>query len=95
MKRIILGSLVILGALSVQAHAQDTRTFTDPNGFHAKETPGGYEPADPPVPPGTPANAKMITEASIPPSSAYPPPPPAKSYLPCTAQRHDNCVQKR
>lgn len=95
MRRVIPSSMgICLCALAMQVHAQDTRTFTDPNGFHAKETAGGYEPADPPVPAGTPAHAKLITRASIPASVAYPPPAPAQSYPPCTAVRQDACKQR-
>lgn len=95
MQRVILSALVAaLGAISFQASAQD-RSFTDPNGFQGVETPGGYEPAKPPLPPGTPADVKTITKASISPSSAYPAPPPAQTYPPCTAQRRDACLQRK
>ncbi len=95
MKRTILTALLAaIGAIGIQAHAQD-RTFTDPDGFRAVETPGGYEPANPPLPPGTPADARIITAASIAPASAYPPPLPAASYPRCTAQRRDACLQRK
>ena len=96
MKRTILTVLVAaIGAIcfQVSAQAQD-RTFTDPGGFRAVETSGGYEPANPPLPAGTPADAKIITAASIAPASAYPPPVPAASYPPCNAQRRDACLQR-
>lgn len=95
MKRVILTVLVAaLGAISFEANAQD-RSFTDPNGFQGVETPGGYEPANAPLPAGTPANAKIITRASLSPSIAYTPPPPAQTYPRCTAQRHDACQQRK
>lgn len=95
MKRaVLIACLAAMGTISFQASAQD-RVFTDPNGFQAEETPGGYEPADPPVPPGTPADARIVAEASISPSAAYPAPAPAKFYPACSASRRDNCAQRR
>jgi hypothetical protein len=91
----LIGVAGVLGTLGARADAQNARTFTDPNGFHARETAGGYEPADPPVPAGTRASRHLASLASIPASVAYPAPAPDKSYPPCTRQRRDACLQQQ
>lgn len=78
-------AVVLAMPAAAQDTSQGTRTFTDPDGFVAKETPGGYEPANPDG-----KGAPRLT-----PTQAYPPPPPLASYPPCTAKRRDNCLQKQ
>lgn len=94
MKAIALSALVAaFGILATPALAQD-RSFTDAGGFQGRETPGGYEPVNAPLPASTPANARVIERASLSPSTAFPPPAPAKSYPPCSSQRQDGCTQR-
>jgi hypothetical protein len=101
MRKIILATaLVGFGSISAPAFAQDatagTHVFTDPGGFEAEETPGGYEPARPPLPadlaPGT--RVKFVPQ-QLTPTQAYPPPAPLESYPSCADARQDNCLQGR
>lgn len=96
-KTLLIAASVALAATCVPAQAQDanpgTRIFTDPDGFEAKKTPGGYEPAKPPLPaniaPGT--RIEFVPQALTPTEAD---PPPLKSYPHCKAKRQDNCRQR-
>ena len=97
-KVIIIAALAMLSTISAHAVAQDqngaTREFTDPDGFQAEETPGGYEPANPPLPSKlAPGTRIVFTPQTLTPSQAYPAPEADKTYPRCTSERRDSCRQ--
>lgn len=85
----------IAGPALAQDANQTSRTFTDPSGFEARETPGGYEPAKPALPANLKPGTRIVfVPQALTPTEAYPPPAPQPSYPACTAKRRDNCRQR-
>lgn len=102
MKRILIAAAlaafanVAAQATPLQNAPQDTRTFTDPDGFRAQETPGGYQPAGSPLSGPVSADTKVVfVPQALTPSEAYPAPAPRKSYPACKLGQQDNCRQAR
>lgn len=97
MKRSITAIALALASVTA-AHArttQDGRVFTDPDGFRARETPGGYEPAQSPLSgPVRPGTRIVFHPQPLTPAEAYPAPAPGR-YPRCTARRTDACRQPR
>ncbi|UZK66297.1 hypothetical protein [Sphingomonas sp. M1-B02] len=95
---ILIAASAALAVSATQSKAQDaspgTQVFTDPDGFEARETPGGYEPAKPMLPANiAPGTHIVFVPQALTPTEAYPPPPP-RSYPLCNAKRRDNCRQR-
>jgi len=72
------------------------RTFTDPNGFKAEETPGGYQPAGSPYSrQPAPGESVVFSAQPLTPTEAYPPPAPLATYPACKPKQYNQCKQRR
>jgi hypothetical protein len=99
---IAVAALVAFGTGMAQAQdvpqtaPTDARVFTDPDGFRAEETPGGYQPANSPLSgPVTPTTRVVFVPQALTPGEAYPAPAPLKVYPACKPGREDNCRQRQ
>ncbi|WP_322965534.1 hypothetical protein [Sphingomonas fuzhouensis] len=60
----------------------------------ATMTPGGYQPAQPPMASQPAPGAQIIFKQAPSPEQAYPPPAPLKSYPLCKKGQYNNCRQR-